>query len=237
MSNLRVEKTALNGGACDKLPGDIIGCDYEVAIINDGPSDFLGPLSFKDEIPATASLSAFPGAWVCLGGPRDLRLGRAVAIPAGGSLTMPVTVTTPLAPLEGAGCVMPNTFTLTAPVGTDENYFAGDDADTAEADAFLFWLLPDGTTIVTCDPTNLKTTKVAKGDCGFRHRPSLRLCGDVHQYGPDPYKGPIKVSEQLGFAPGAVTFSPDGAAPAAAPAISAPSPMSILPRVRASSSK
>jgi uncharacterized repeat protein (TIGR01451 family) len=107
LSNLRVEKTALNGGACNKLPGDIIACDYEVAIINDGPSDFLAPLSFKDEIPATASLSAFPGAWVCLGGPVQCDSVGAVAIPAGGSLTMPVTVTTPVAPLEGAGCVMP----------------------------------------------------------------------------------------------------------------------------------
>jgi uncharacterized repeat protein (TIGR01451 family) len=210
LSNLRVEKTALNGGACDKLPGDTIGCNYEVAIINDGPSDFLGPLSFTDEIPATASLSAFPGAWLCVGGPPvACDSAAAVAIPANGSLTMPVTVTTPLAPLEGAGCVMPNTFTLTAPVGTDENYFAGDDADTAEADAFLFWLLPDGTTIVTCDPTNLKTTKVAKGDCsvlgtGYR---CLYLVTFTNM-GPDPYKGPIKVSEQLGFAPGAVTFSP-----------------------------
>ena len=89
---------------------------------------------------------------------------------------------------------MPNTATLTAPVGTDENFFAGDDADTAEADAFLFWELPDGTTIVTCDPTNLKTTKVAKGDCvasggGYR----CDYVVTVTNMGPDPYKGPIKI--------------------------------------------
>ena len=203
LSNLRVTKTALNGGKCYKLPGNVIGCDYEVEIINDGPSPFLGPLSFTDEIPGTASLSAFPGAWLCVGGPPvACDSAAAIAIPVDGSLTMPVTVTTPLAPLEGAGCAMPNVFTLTAPIGTDENFFAGDDADTAEADAFLEWLLPDGTTLVTCDPTNLKTTKVAKGDCeasggGFR----CDYVVTVTNLGPDPYKGPIKISEQLGFAP------------------------------------
>ena len=208
LSNLRVEKTALHGGKCSKLPGDIIACDYEIAIINDGPSPFFGPLSFTDAIPATASLSAFPGGWLCVGGPPvACDSAFAIAIPVGGSFTMPVTVTTPLAPLEGAGCAMPNTFTLTAPVGTDENFFAGDDADTAEADAFLEWLLPDGTTLVTCDPTNLKTTKVAKGDCvasGGKYRCDFEV--QVTNLGPDPYKGPIKISEQLGFAP-FVTFS------------------------------
>ena len=211
LSNLRVEKTALHGGKCSKLPGDVIGCDYEVAIINDGPSPFLGPISFTDAIPATASLSAFPGAWLCVGGPPvACDSAAAIAIPVNGSLTMPVTVTTPLAPLEGAGCAMPNTFTLTAPVGAGENFFAGDDSDTAEADAFLEWLLPWGGTIVTCDPTNLKTTKVSKGDC-------VASDGDyrcdyavtVTNMGPDPYKGPIEIDEQFGFAPLSVKFSPE----------------------------
>ena len=82
---------------------------------------------------------------------------------------------------------MPNTATITAPVGTDENFFAGDDADTATADAFLFWELPDGADLVTCDPTNLKTTKVAKGDCvAAGRRLSLRLRRDRDQYGSRP---------------------------------------------------
>ena len=104
-------------------------------------------------------------------------------------------------------------FTLTAPVGTDENFFAGDDADTAKADAFLFWLLPDGTTLVTCDPTNLKTTKVAKGDCeasegGYR----CDYVVTVTNMGTDPYKGPIKLDEQFGFAPSRSSSRRHGAA-------------------------
>jgi hypothetical protein len=212
LSNLRMDKTALHGGACYKLPGDVIGCDYEIAIINDGPSPFLHAVSFTDDIPATATLAPFPAPWVCIAGPPPVACGTvgAVAIPVGGSITVPVTVTMPLAPLEAAGCGMPNTATITVPVGTDDNYFAGDDADTAWADAFMEWLLPDGTTIVTCDPTNLKTTKVAKGDCvasdgGYRCEYKVT----VTNMGPDPYKGPVKVSEQFGFAPSSVKFSPE----------------------------
>ncbi|HET7211676.1 MAG TPA: hypothetical protein VFI85_08040, partial [Methyloceanibacter sp.] len=84
----------------------------------------------------------------------------------------------------------------------------GDDSDDAEADAFLEILLPDGTTLVTCDPTNLKTTKVAKGDCeasegGF----GCDYVVTITNMGPDPFKGPIKISEQVGFAPKSVSFS------------------------------
>ena len=79
---------------------------------------------------------------------------------------------------------MPNTATITVPVGTNENFFAGDDADTATADAFMFWELPDGTTIVTCDPTNLKVTKVAKGDfVAAEGGYPQRVRRDRHQYG------------------------------------------------------
>jgi hypothetical protein len=209
LSNLRVEKTALDAGKCHKLPGDVIACDYEIAIINDGPSPFHAPVSFTDTIPAGAIPSAMPAPFICLAGP-PIACGTAlpVDIAVGGSIVVPITLTIPLAPLEAAGCAMPNTATLTAPVGTDDNYFAGDDSSTAIADAFLEWLLPDGTTIVTCDPTNLKTTKVAKGDCvasegGYR----CDYVVTVTNMGPDPYKGPIKIDEQFGFAPKSATFS------------------------------
>ncbi len=210
LTNLRLEKTALHGGACYKVGAATIACDYEIEIFNDGPSPHLGAISFTDDIPAAATLSVIPAPWVCLGAhPTTCGAAIAVPIPVGGSITVPVTATIPLAPLEAAGCGMPNTATLTVPGGgTPWNFFAGDDSDTAIADAFMFWELPDGTTIVTCDPTNLKTTKIAKGDCvasdgGYRCEYVVK----VTNLGPDPYKGPIKISEQLGFAPNAVTFS------------------------------
>jgi hypothetical protein len=165
-------------------------------------------VEFTDVIPPAATISAFPPGWVCFGGPPATCGLAPPAIPAGGSIVAPISVTIPLAPLEAAGCAMPNTATITGPVGSNENFFAGDDADTATADAFLFWDLPDGTTIVTCDPTNLKTTKVAKGDCvasGGNYRCDYVVT--VTNMGKDPYHGPIKLSEHLGFAPNSVVFS------------------------------
>ena len=70
--------------------------------------------------------------------------------------------------------------------------------------------LPTGEVLVTCDPTNLKLTKVAKGDCvasegGYR----CDYVVTVTNMGKDPYHGPIEINEQFGFAPSSVTFSPE----------------------------
>jgi hypothetical protein len=207
-----MDKTALHGGACYKLPGDIIGCDYEIEITNDGPSTFGGFIIFLDEFPAGPTGGTLPPGWGCFAGAAAFACGVAPApIPAGGSITAPVTLTIPLATLEAAGCALPNTATIVGPAaGTDENFFAGDDADTATADAFLEWELPGGAILVTCDPTNLKTTKVAKGDCvasdgGYR----CDYVVTVTNMGEDPHNGQIKINEQFGFAPSSVKFSPE----------------------------
>ncbi len=146
-------------------------------------------------------------------------------------------MTVPLAPLEIAGCVMPNTATITGPVGTNENFFAGDDTSTAEANAFIEWILPTGEVLVTCDPTNLKLTKVAKGDCvassgGFRCDYTVH----VTNMGPDPYQGPIEIDEQFGFAPSSVKFSPEWGHSGGGASYHWRSPMSTSRRERASSS-
>ena len=211
LSNLRMVKTALNGGACYKAGIDI-RCDYEIEIINDGPSPYFGPVTFDDTFPAAATLVApFPAGWGCVFGP-PLTCGlAAAAIPVSGSITVPVSMTIPLAPLEIAGCTMPNTATLTVPAaGTVSNFFAGDDTSTALADAFIEWVLPTGEVLVTCDPTNLKLTKVAQGDCvasegGYRCDYTVKVTNE----GPDPYKGLIEIDELFGFAPSSVTFSPE----------------------------
>ncbi|MGH6803379.1 MAG: hypothetical protein ACREC3_08425 [Methyloceanibacter sp.] len=212
LSNIRVVKTALNGGSCYKVGFAILRCDYEIEIINDGPSPYFGAVTFDDTFPAAATLVApFPAGWGCVFGPPLTCTNPFAAIPVGGSITVPVSMTIPLAPLEIAGCTMPNTATLTAPAaGTDANFFGGDDADTATADAWLEWVLPTGEVLVTCDPTNLKLTKVAKGDCvasGGDYRCDYDVT--VTNMGPDPYKGPIKINEQFGFAPSSVKFSPE----------------------------
>ena len=70
------------------------------------------------------------------------------------------------------------------------------------------WVDGFGVTHVTCDPSNLKTTKTSKGDCvpaggGFR----CEFVVTVENMGPDPYHGPIKLGEQLSLNPQSVTFS------------------------------
>jgi hypothetical protein len=213
LNNLRLTKTALHAGKCSKAPGDIILCDYEISLTNDGPSPYHGMLTVNETVPAASTLTVGDPTWACAGGPPVYGCNTlaAVDIAVGASLAIPLQVSIPLAPLEGAGCSLPNTAAIVAPAGGGaDNFNAGDDADTAIADAFLTWVDIFGVTQVTCDPTNLKTKKVSKGDCvavGENFRCAYTVT--VTNTGPDPYHGPLKVSEQLGFAPTSVLFSAD----------------------------
>ena len=47
-SNLRLDKRALNSGDCYKVGAALIRCDYEIEIFNDGPSPFVGAITFID---------------------------------------------------------------------------------------------------------------------------------------------------------------------------------------------
>ncbi len=214
LSNLKIEKTALHAAKCAKMPGDVILCSYEIDLVNDGPSPFHDVITFNETVPPAATLTVGSPAWACAGAapvyachPNPLA---PVDIPAGATITIPVEISIPLAPLEAAGCGLPNTVAITAPpAGAGDNFDGGDDTAAAVADAFLSWVDGFGVTHVTCDPSNLKTAKAAKGACVAAG--SGYLCSytaSVTNTGPDPYHGPIKVSEQLGFAPASVSFSP-----------------------------
>ena len=204
-------KTALHAGKCAKAPGNIILCDYEIGLTNDGPSPYHGMLSVDETVPAASTLTIADPAWVCAGGPPVYGCNTLAAadIAVGATLKLMLQVSIPLAPLEASGCSLPNTAAIVAPAGgTDANFDAGDDADTAVADAFLSWVDGFGVLQVTCDPTNLKTTKVSNGDCvasGDNFRCDYTVT--VSNTGPDPYHGPLKLNEQFGFAPTSVTFS------------------------------
>jgi hypothetical protein len=213
LSNLRIVKTALNAAKCSKAPGDILLCDYEIDLINDGPSPFHDAITVNDTVPAAATLAVTSAAWTCAGGPPvyvcNSNPPGPVDIPVGGALSIPVEISIPLAPLEAAGCALPNTAAITAPAaGAADNYDGADDSSTATADAFLTWVDGFAVTHVTCDPSNLKTTKTSKGDCvpaggGFR----CEFVVTVTNEGPDPYHGPIKLGEQLSLNPQSVSFS------------------------------
>ncbi len=211
LNNLRLTKSALHAGKCAKAPGDIILCDYEIALTNDGPSPYHGMIGLNETVPAASTLTVADPAWACAGGPPVYACNTlaAVDIAVGATMHLPLQVSIPLAPLEAAGCTLPNTAAIVLPAaGTDANFDGTDDSDTAFADAFLSWVDGFGVLQVTCDPTNLKTTKVSKGDCvaaGNSFRCDYTVT--VFNMGPDPYHGPMKLDEQLGFAPTSVSFS------------------------------
>jgi hypothetical protein len=211
LNNLRLSKTALHGGKCSKMPFNVILCDYEISLTNDGPSPYHGMLTLNETVPAASVMTIGDPGWVCAGGPPVYGCNplAAVDIAVGATLTLPISVSIPLVSIEAAGCTLPNTAAIVFPAGaSDANFNPGDDSDTAVADAFLSWVDAFGVLQVTCDPTNLKTTKVSKGDCvaagvNFRCDYTVTLTNT----GPDPYHGPLKVAEQLGFAPTSVSFS------------------------------
>jgi len=210
-SNLRMQKTAQ---ACGKLPGDpnTVSCDYTIAILNSGPTDFNAPIDFDELVDPAATLTSNDAAWTCAGGAPNHTCGSGganVAIPSGSSIAIPVNITTPRDVVEAAACSVPNTVTLTnPPVNAVTNYLAADDTATAVGDAFLLEFDAGGAAIILCDPTNLKTTQVAKGPCA-KSGDNWRCVFDltVTNTGPDPYKGIITLADQFSIAPTSISVT------------------------------
>lgn len=213
-ANLKLKKTALNGGLCDKV-GANLHCKYEIAVRNEDAVAFNAPLAIKETVPAGASVIAATAPWACAGGPPDYtcNTGGAVAIPPGGVEKFNVTVSIPVAVSEASFCQVPNTAKITMPAGgAAPNLDATDDQSAATASTFgLFWEDPiTGITFVMCDPTNLKVQKTASGPCeksGDGYACAYKVT--VTNTGPDPYKGPVKVKEHFGSTPLNVSFGGD----------------------------
>lgn len=213
-ANIKLEKTALNGGLCDKV-GANLQCKYEIAVTNMDAIAYNAPLKIKETVPAGATLIAATAPWACAGGPPDYTCdtGAAVNIPPGGKTAFNVTVSIPVVTSEATMCKVPNTAKITVPAGgAAPNLQAGDDEDSAIASTFgIFWEDPiTHITFIMCDPTNLKVEKTARGDC--TEAGDQYACGydvTVTNMGPDPYKGPVKLDEKFGLAPQSVSFGGD----------------------------
>ncbi len=213
-ANLKLKKSALNGGLCDKV-GANLHCKYEIETRNQDAVAFNAALKITETVPAGATLIAATAPWVCAGGPPNYTCdtGANVVIPAGGTVKFNVTVSMPVAVSEASFCKVPNTAKITVPAGgAAPNLDAGDDQSSATASTFgLFWEDPiTHITFVMCDPTNLKVEKKANGDCGKSD--GGFTCGydvTVTNTGPDPYKGPVRLDEKFGAAPQSVTFGGD----------------------------
>jgi len=211
-SNLIISKSQ-TGIVCDSSLGTgIASCHYEIKIKNDGPSPFNNVISINETPPVGSNLLLDP-AWGCVAGPPGPPPGftctspAAIALAAGQTFTVKATIQIP-ALLTEPTCQVQNTVAINTPLGGPLNMLAGDDAAGATHNTALIAVLnPDGTVSVACDPTNLKTEKkiekcTASGDsttCIYRIT--------VSNTGPDPYKGPITIEDQLSAAPSSISFS------------------------------
>ena len=214
VANLKIEKTAAGEGKCQKAPGGMT-CAYDVSFTNQNNADFNAPLAFDEVLPPGASVSAVAQPFICSGGPPVTTCASTgpALIPAGSTLTTQVTISVPFASVEALQCKIANTAKITVPPGgAAPNVDAGDDQANALASMAGLELLDPQTqqTKVFCDPTNLKVTKVASGDCS-RSGDAWECLYDasVLNTGPDPYKGPVKLDETLDGAPTSVSFDGD----------------------------
>jgi hypothetical protein len=200
LSNLRLEKTA---GACAKNGLLNVRCEYALKITNTGPSPFSDTITLSETTSATATLTSLDPSLVCIpggGGANTCSTPAAVNLNVGQSVTFAVAIDTPKLDIDANLCKAPNTAKITAPLGPDKNFDAADDEATATGDAALieFFDPITGLTLVLCDPTNLKTTKVSTGACAKSGKGYD--CGytiTVENMGPDPYKGPITIKDEL----------------------------------------
>ncbi len=208
-SNIRVDKTALNGAKCQKAGGDTIECDYKITLTNEGPVAFSDFVTLNETVPANATLASGNPGLVCGGAAPNYLCNTSVSVDLinGASISFPMRLTMSLPNLEAQGCEMVNRVKLAAPAGgTQANFKLTDDEADASADAFLQWWV-GGMLFITCDPTNIKTEKVAKGPC-IKNGASWRCDYDVTltNLGPDPLTSVIKLEETFSATPTALTF-------------------------------
>ncbi len=211
LANLMLKKTA---GACGKSGPDTVRCNYAVSLTNTGPSPFNAPVAITETVSATATMGSLDATWGCAGAAPNFACNSAgnVTLAPGASTSFPVFVDTPRIDIEANTCLAPNTVSVLLPVGGDTNFDASDDTATAIGDSALleFFDPITGLTTVICDPTNLRTTKVPVSDCaktGAGYECGYKVT--ITNMGPDPYKGPVNLKDELEGA-SSVTASGDG---------------------------
>lgn len=210
-ANLKMAKTP---EVCGKLPGDenTVSCDFTISISNTGPSPFpAAVITFDETVDPAATLTVTDPDWTCAGAAPTYNCSsnNPVTLANNETVEIKANVQTPKAVVEVNTCRVPNTVTLTSPpVNVATNYLGTDDTATAEGDAFLLEFDGGGAAIILCDPTNLKTTKTAKGPCekvddGWKCDYEVTLLNT----GPDPYKGKIELVDASDVAPISVSIS------------------------------
>lgn len=208
-TNLTVAKSTTGTGQCIKVGANLV-CIYNVTVENTGSGEFQGVVTLQETVPPGGTLTAPPG-WTCAGGPPTYTCTSGnLTIPPNGSVPFQVRIDIGPAATQAAGCTVPNAIAITAPAGgSNQNSDATDDIANAVAWTTGIAIVDPGTGIVTvlCDPANLRTQKVSNGDCtavagGYRCEWTVTITN----LGPDPYQGPVNLTETFGIAPTSVTF-------------------------------
>lgn len=199
--NLKITKAGTDPfEKCTKVGGDLV-CKYDVNVLNENTVAYNGVLQIHEKLPAGATLTSVGAPWACGGVPPayTCNTGGPVVIAPGGTITMPVTVSISVPNVEALMCKVVNEAKIASPAGgTPGNLDAGDDtASATEWTWGISWEDPvTHVTLVVCDPTNLKVTKkvsspaIRSGD-GF----DIGYDVTITNMGPDPYKGPLKLTE------------------------------------------
>ena len=215
VSNLAVTKRSLGKCTYPRNRTSGIGgratCTYQITLTNNGPSPFNGPVQFAETIPAAGTLS-FPAPWTCplTAGVNQCSSNRNIRLAPGATQTVSATVTI-ASSATGPSCLVPNTIAIAVPVPGPANVNAADDTATAIASTrLLSFRNKFGQRIVACDPTNLKVTKTADGPCvETADGTQCKFTVNVANTGPDPYDGPLSITEDFGGNPTKVAFSED----------------------------
>ncbi len=210
LSNLAISKTA---GPCAKNGANLVRCGFAISVKNNGPSPFSSVIALNETTSPTGSLISTDPALACtpsVAGASTCTSPAAIALNPGQSQTFNVVVDTPAVDVDAAACFTPNKITIASPLGAPQNFNATDDTANATADSALleFFDPVTGLTTVICDPTNLKTTKAATGDCvkaGGGYECSYKVT--ITNMGPDPYKGPVNLVDDT---PGATSVIANG---------------------------
>ena len=206
-SNLRITKTPITGTCASSIGTGIASCKYQVRVSNDGPTPFNNFVTINEVPPLGSNLLLSP-AWPCAAAAPGFNCTSPapVVIPPGGAFVLTATIQIPPL-LTQPSCLVPNTVSIAAPLGAPQNIGAGDDTSTATmSTALLAVLNPDGTVSVACDPTNLQTKKavVSCTDAGDTMKCTHTIT--VKNTGPDPYEGPINITDAYSAAPSNVSF-------------------------------
>jgi hypothetical protein len=136
-SNLKIEKTYMNGNAPCKLVGGVSYCTFKVTVTNTGPGLFSGAI-FVHDMPSLGTTVWTPQGCANPVAPPGLHAVTCVInapnLPVNGQKSFKSIVRVPKAVAKFYQCQIENSARITAPLGPPKNWNPADDHAQAAAD-------------------------------------------------------------------------------------------------------